>query len=331
MKRIAILFTGGTISMTQAGADGAAIPTLSGADISDSVPDLADRFELTNIEFGKFPGPHMTPARILELRQAVMSALPEHDGVIVSHGTDTLEESAFLLDLFHDSEKPVVFVGAMRTSDEPSWDGPVNLLAACLVAADPEARGRGVLLVMNNTIHAASEVTKTFTGALDTFASPECGPIGIVDLDAAIFYRGPIRRHRLPDRLLRLPPAPVEMLTAHNGSDGRMIQAVAGAGFKGFVVQAMGRGNVPPAMYHGLSEAVAAGLTAVICSRCWGGRIAPLYGYEGGGASLKDAGAIFCPSLTGPKARIALSFLLGAGVPHDAIERFFSDGFLTTF
>ena len=323
MKRVAIVFTGGTISMTGASSDGGAVPTLSGADIAGSVPELGDRFAISNIEFGKFPGPHMTVARVLELRAVVERALQDHDGVVVSHGTDTLEESAFLLDLFHGSEKPVVFVGAMRTRDEPSWDGPVNLLAACLVAASEKARSRGVLAVLNNTIHAASEVTKTSTGALDTFVSPECGPLGIIDLDEAIFYRSALQRYRLPAAVLTVTPSGVEVLGAHNGSDGALVDACVQAGFEGLVILAMGRGNVPPKMFEAIRRAMAAGVTVLIGSRCRGGRAAPVYGYEGGGATLREAGAIYLPSLDPAKARIALSFLRGARASRDEIAAFF--------
>jgi len=322
MKRVAIVFTGGTISMTGA-AEGAVVPTLSGADIAGSVPELGDRFAISNIEFGKFPGPHMTVPRVLELRAVVNDALRDHAGVVVSHGTDTLEESAFLLDLFHSSEKPVVFVGAMRTRDEPSWDGPVNLLDACRVASSDTARGRGVMAVLNNTIHAASEVTKTSTGALDTFVSPEVGPLGIVDLDEAIFYRSAIQRYRLPETMVSVTPARVEVLGAHNGSDGALVDACVQAGFEGLVVLAMGRGNVPPKMFAAIRNAMAAGITVLIGSRCRGGRAAPVYGYEGGGATLHEAGAIYVPNLDPAKARLALSFLRGARASQQEIATFF--------
>lgn len=326
MKRIAIVFTGGTISMTQAAIDGSVIPTLSGADITGSIPALAARFHLTHIDFGRFPGPHMTVDRVIELRAAVEAALPDHDGVVVSHGTDTLEESAFLLDLFHASDKPVVFVGAMRTIDEPSWDGPVNLLGACLAASADAARGKGVLVVMNNTIHAASEVTKTFTDALDTFESPDCGPLGVIDLGAPTFYRSPLARYRLDAALLGSAPPRVELLAAHNASDGAMVDACVAAGARGIVVQAFGRGNVPPAMYEALRRAISGGVAVVICSGCWGGHPAPVYGYDGGGATLKRAGCIFCPALNGHKARIALSYLLAGGADGNRIARFLQPG-----
>lgn len=325
MKRVAIVFTGGTISMT-GGADEGVVPTLSGADIAGSVPELADRFEISTVDFGKFPGPHMTVARVLELRAVVEDTLRDHAGVVVSHGTDTLEESAFLLDLFHSSEKPVVFVGAMRTRDEPSWDGPVNLLAACLVASSDQARGRGVMAVLNNTIHAASEVTKTSTGALDTFVSAEVGPLGIVDLDEAIFYRSALQRYRLPESALSIEPARVEVVGAHNGSDGALVDACVQAGFEGLVVLAMGRGNVPPKMFAAIRRAMKTGVTVVIGSRCRGGRAAPVYGYEGGGATLHEAGAIYVPSLDPAKTRLALSFLRGAKYSGEQIERFFRAG-----
>lgn len=325
--RIAIFFTGGTIGMAREAPDGSAVPRLSGSDIAASIPELSDRFELTAFEFGRFPGPHMTGQRVRELRGAIEEALAgDQDGVVVSHGTDTIEETAFSLDLFHRSEKPAVVVGAMRTKDEPSWDGPINLLDACLTAGSDVAKNLGTLIVKNRTIHAASEATKTHTGSLDAFVSPECGPLGEVDLDRAILHRRPIRRYVLPDTAGAAEPQPVEMLSAHCDSDGRIVDASVELGFRGIVVQAMGRGNVPPRMFEALKRAIDRGVCVSICSRCWGGRTAPLYGYDGGGASLRDAGAIFSPTLGGVKTRIALGYLLADGRNRDEIARFFETG-----
>lgn len=297
--------------MTHTALDGSAVPTLTGADICRAVPGLAAEFQLTNVDFGQLPGPHMDLDRMLALRHEIDAALANGvDGVVVTHGTDTLEETAYLLDLLHHDPRPVVVVGAMRTSDDLSWDGPVNLFGGCLTAAAPESQGLGVLVVMNNTINAASEVTKTYTEALDTFVSPDLGSLGIIDLQRVLYYRKPVRR-----KLLQHAGAhrSVEVLEATAGNDGRLVDAAVDLGAEGLVVAAMGRGNVPPRMAAAIERALKRGVQVVVCSRCWGGRVAPVYGYEGGGARLIAAGAIFAPWLNAQKARVALSLALDRG------------------
>ncbi len=319
---ISSIFTGGTISMTHDAADGSAVPTLSGRDIQAAVPGLETRFELDSVQFGSFPGPHMTLERMLELHHCVRQALDRSSvGTLIAHGTDTLEESATLLDLLHDDPRPVVFVGAMRTKDDLSWDGPVNLFGACLVAGSPLARERGVMVTMNNTIHAATEVTKTYTEAIDTFVTPDYGPLGVIELGQVRFYRSPLRRRTLP--VPKQIPT-VHVIEAVAGSDGSILRAAAETGgCQGLVVAAMGRGNLPPAMAEVMAELCQSGLPVVVTSRCWGGHVAPVYGYPGGGARLLDAGAIFAPWLTAPKARIWLALALAAGLGRDDLRKLF--------
>ena len=257
--RLAVIYTGGTISMRRSTEDGAARPALSGNDIADSVPELRTHFAITSIEFGAFPGPHMKSSRVLELKRVVDDALKDHDGVVIAHGTDTLEETAFQLDILHQSSKPVVLVGAMRTSDQLSWDGPVNLMAGCLVASSPKVQGFGVIVVMSNTIHAASEVTKTYTEALDTFVSPDSGPLGVIDLNQVRVFRSPLER-RLIKGWQGQPAARVALIASHQDADGTLIRAALAAGSKGLVISAMGRGNIPPLMAEAAKEATASGL-----------------------------------------------------------------------
>jgi L-asparaginase len=258
---------------------------------------------------------------MLELHHVAQSALDRGaHGVVIAHGTDTLEESAFFLDMLHRGDQPIVFVGAMRTKDELSWDGPVNLFGACTVAGEPRARGRGVLVSMNNTIHAASEVTKTYTEAIDTFVTPDCGSLGMIELGRVFFHRMPLRRVScdVPAHLPR-----VDLIEAAAGSDGTILRAAAASGSNGLVVAAMGRGNLPPLMARALADVVATGVPVVVTSRCWGGRVAPVYGYEGGGARLLESGAIFSPWLGAAKARIALCLGLAAGLDTPRLKRLF--------
>src|SRR5947207_12556279 len=185
---VAIVFTGGTISMRLDPVAGGAVPVLSGKEILAQVPGLEQIAEVATTDFARSPGPHLTPALMLELSRVVASQLADArvNGVVVTHGTDTLEETAYLLDLVLPSDKPVVLVGSMRNSSELGWDGPANLLSAVRVAADPSVCGLGVLVVMNDQLLAASEVTKMHADSLETFQSRDFGPLGVVDKDRVI-------------------------------------------------------------------------------------------------------------------------------------------------
>ena len=316
LPRIKLIFTGGTISMLDNDKTGA-VPKLAGADILRDVPGLEKFCQPKVHDFGQLPGPHMTPARMFDLAKLVAKTCSDgFDGVVITHGTDTLEESAFLVDILHRHEQPVVFVGAMRTSSMLSWDGPINLFQACQVASHSKSRGKGALVVMNSTINAAWEVTKTYTEALDTYKSPDTGPLGIIDGGEVLFYRGPVAYGRLATD--RLEPD-VSLVIACAGADGRIIDYLVSRGEKAIVIEAMGRGNLPPAMASAAAVAVKKGVLVALTSRCWGGRVSGTYGYEGGGARLKEAGILFAPGLPGHKVRLMLMAALGAGMNKEEI------------
>ena len=188
--KITIIFTGGTIAMKASKQKGGAVPALKGKDLLRQVPEIAGIAAVTVHDFGQYPGPHMTPKLMLELSQLVKKYLSQKDtdGVIVTHGTDTLEETAFFLDLCLNSQKPVVVVGAMKDCTELGWDGPSNLMGAVRTALSPQSRGKGVLVFLNNTINSAGEVTKTSTDSFETFRSPYLVPLGGLDQDRLLFY-----------------------------------------------------------------------------------------------------------------------------------------------
>jgi len=316
---ITILFTGGTIAMRLDPATGAAVPALSGGDILQHVPDLASIAEVDYEEVSRLPGPHVTPERMWNLarRAAAWLERPDVEGIVITHGTDTLEETAYLLDLVLLSPKPVVMVGAIRTSSEPGWDGPANLLAAVRVAAMPASRERGVLVVMNEQILTASEAQKIHTESSGSFASPEFGPVGVIDAGRVRYARMAPRpgpwRDPAADAGLRVTrlESRVDLIKATAGSDARFLRCSVASGAKGVVLEAMGRGNLPPPMKPGLAEAVAAGLPVVISSRYGAGSVQERYGYDGGGHDLAQMGVIFSGRLTGLKARMKLMVALG--------------------
>jgi L-asparaginase len=188
---IVIVFTGGTISMRYDTAVGGAVPALSGREILAAARGVEDVADVEVDDFGAFPGPHMSVARMWALRERVLSHLnrDDVDGIVIAHGTDTLEESAYLIARSSVTAKPIVFTGAMRAASDLGWDGPANLMAAVRTAASAEARGQGVLVVMGERIFAGADVTKTHTHMLDAFESPGLGPLGVVDDGRVVFRR----------------------------------------------------------------------------------------------------------------------------------------------
>lgn len=288
---------------------GAAVPALSGHEIVENVPELALVADYEIIDFGRYPGPHWTLPLMMDLSLKVRQTLERTDieGVVITHGTDSLEETAFLLDLTIASDKPVVFVGAMRNSSESGWDGPPNLLAAVRVVLANSARGKGVMIAMNDTVLAASDVTKTHTESFDAFQSPDFGPLGVVDKGEVIIRCSPLGRAHLNTGSV---VEPVFLVKVAAGVDSTLIHACIEAGAKGMVIEAMGRGNVPPACLAGIERAIEANIPVVLTSRCHRGRVFDSYGYEGGGKQLRNLGVIFADFLNGQKARVKLSLAL---------------------
>lgn len=309
LPRVLFLAAGGTISMRVDVQAGGAVPSMTGREILETVPGVERIARVDVREFGRFPGPHMTVERMWELRGAVLQAQADgYDGVVVTHGTDTIEETAYLLDRTLPADVPVVVTGAMRTSSELSWDGPANLMSAIEVAASPESRGRGTMVVMHDLVIQGTEVVKTHTEEAGTFRSPNWGPLGITDSGDVLFYRDSRRKPALvPDA----PATPVDLIKIVAGADARLVQASLDSGAQGIVLEALGRGNVPPAVVPGIRRWVDAGRPVVISSRSQRGRVHDTYAYAGGGHELREMGAIFADHLTGQQARIELMLALG--------------------
>jgi L-asparaginase len=319
---VAVVFTGGTISMRFDPAAGGPVPAMSGKEILAQVPGLEKIADVITTDFARVPGPHMTPAMMFELAQVVGEQLKDDRvrGVVVTHGTDTLEETAYMLDLLISSDKPVVFVGAMRNSSELGWDGPRNLQSAVRVAADPAATRQGTLVLFNEKFFAADEATKVQTDAVDTFQSRDFGPLGIVDQDRVI-----VRHHRQSRQFIdtkRLEER-VEVVKLSAGSDGRMLRHAISDGAKGIVIEGLGRGNVPITALDDVKWAAAQGIPLVITSRCPAGRVLDTYAYAGAGRELKQMGMLLGGMIPSHKARIKLMLLLGSGASLADIQRLF--------
>ncbi len=304
---VVVVTTGGTIAMQHDAAAGGAVPALAGADFLRSLPAGLPPGRV--VEHCNLPSAHFTLDLLWSLRQrvAALTGDPGVAGIVVTHGTDTLEETAYLLDLTVPGETPVVVTGAMRTASDAGYEGYANLAAAIRVAASREARGLGTLVALNDEIHAARYVTKTHTLALDTFQSPGCGPLGRVDADG-VWIGSRLGRETIPCD--RLEPA-VTLLKLGAGIDAALLEDAVARGARGAVIEALGGGRLPPWWLPVVDKAVGQGVAVVIASRCPAGRVTDRYGYAGAHRDQVALGCGFAGGLNGQKARIRLMVALG--------------------
>lgn len=306
-KKILIITTGGTIAMKYTEGVGV-VPDNDLVRMIQSFPQINNIAEISILEFSNIPSPHMTPEKMLELAILVDDKAEIYDGIAITHGTDTLEESAYFLNLVLRTRKPVVFTAAMRSGNDLGLDGPRNIVGAVKVASSDESIDKGVLVVMNDEINAARDVTKFDTGKINTFTSPGYGILGIVDSDRVVYYRRvSIKDSIWTDRI----ETNIDMITAVSGMDGRHIEASIQNKAKAIVIEAFGRGNLPPAVIPSIKKALSENILVMIVSRTITGRVLPEYGYEAGGAHLEKLGCILGYDLKGIKARIILMLLFG--------------------
>jgi L-asparaginase len=325
MQRVLVFTTGGTIASRYDVDVGGFLPAVGGEDLVRAVPGLGGWVDIEVIELANISSTFVTPDQVFEWSRIVAQRLAETDvcGAVVTHGTDTLEESAYMFDLALHERSPIVFTGAMRTSSELVSDGPRNLLASVRVATEAAAADLGVLVVLNDEIHAARDVTKTHAEALDSFQSPNFGPLGRIsrgwEKDDVRFYRAPRDREHIPTERVESRVAYVKTVM---GSDSLMIDAAVTAGAKGIVIEAFGGGEVTPFMADGIVRARQEGVEVAVCSRAPRGRPLDLYAEIGEGKWLRDHGVLFSDLLTGPKTRVKLMLALGAGDGSDVRSYF---------
>ena len=323
---VAILSTGGTIASVYDAARGGFAPALSGEELVRAVPGLDTIARVEVVQVANVASTNMTPALWMEVyrRAADMLALPDVVGVVVTHGTDTLEETAYFLDLVVGSEEPVVVVGAQRAASEPDADGPRNLRDAILTAVSPASRGMGTLVVLNGEVHAAREVTKTNTLNVSTFLTPQFGALGTVDPDGVRYYRAPLRRQHLEvprDATL----GRVEIVTNYAGADGSVVRGIlAQGGLDGLVVEASGVGNLSEPLFEALRDVRARGIPVVISTRVHSGRTLALYAGSGSGVTLEGIGCVFADNLPAHKARVLLLAALPRTSDPEALRLLFN-------
>ena len=326
LPEVNILSLGGTIAMTETG-EGGVEPTLTGEDLVSAVPQLSDVAYVSAVPFRQIPGAHLSIYDLIDLAADIERRIDDGaDGIVVTQGTDTIEESAFALDLLVDRDVPVVVTGAMRNPTLPGADGPANLLAAVRVTVSKDARGLGTVVVLNDEIHAARFVQKAHTSNPAAFCSPLAGPVGWISEGVPRVILHPVKKHKI-----KLPQNRedhrVALLTITLGDDGRLLKAVEREGYTGLVIEALGGGHVPLTMVEALED-LADKMPVVLASRTGSGYVlTSTYGFPGSETDLLARGLVSAGALGGPKARLLLDLLLRIGTTHQEIRSTF-DGWL---
>lgn len=324
--KVTLISCGGTIaSAVQPGVG--AMPSLDVGELARSVPGVAETADLTSKPMRLIASPHMTLRDLLDLASASRGALAAGAaGVVITQGTDTIEEIAFGLDLLCDAEAPIVVTGAMRNASMAGADGPANVLAAVRVAASPLARGLGTLVVFNDEIHAARFVRKSHAQNPATFVSHQSGRIGwLAEADVRILMKPARRYHVRIDDGVRVPA--VALLKMALGDDGRLIEYLPAAGFSGCVIEGFGGGHVTREIASpGRLERLIDAIPVVLASRAGSGELLrATYEFEGSEMDLIRRGVIYAGALDGPKARVLLALLVMAGADREEIARTFAD------
>jgi len=313
-KKILVLHTGGTISM-QADASGAVVT--SSDNPMNHVSNPLEGIQVHTLDFFNLPSPHIKPKHMLALYQKIKEEANNYDGVVITHGTDTLEETAYFLDTMEVPHMPIVLTGAMRSSNELGSDGVYNYLSALRVASDDRAADKGVLVVMNDEIHAAKYVTKTHTTNVSTFQTPTHGPLGLIMKHEILYFKTAEPRVRFDlDHIQGLVP----IISAYAGMTDELIDMLDLDQLDGLIIQAFGAGNIPKETSQKLESLLQKGIPVALVSRCFNGIAEPVYAYQGGGVQLQKSGVFFVKELNAQKARLKLLIALNAGLTGQALK-----------
>lgn len=320
MKHLLVIHTGGTISMSQDQSNKVVTNDINPISMHQDV--INQYAQIDELNPFNVPSPHMTIQHVKQLKDIILEAVTNkyYDGFVITHGTDTLEETAFLLDLILGIEQPVVITGAMRSSNEIGSDGLYNYISAIRVASDEKARHKGVMVVFNDEIHTARNVTKTHTSNTNTFQSPNHGPLGVLTNDRVQFHHMPYRQQALENVNDKLN---VPLVKAYMGMPGDIFSFYSREGIDGMVIEALGQGNIPPSALEGIQQLVSLNIPIVLVSRSFNGIVSPTYAYDGGGYQLAQQGFIFSNGLNGPKARLKLLVALSNNLDKAEIKSYF--------
>ncbi|HCZ8768590.1 TPA: asparaginase [Staphylococcus aureus] len=320
MKHLLVIHTGGTISMSQDQSNKVVTNDINPISMHQDV--INQYAQIDELNPFNVPSPHMTIQHVKQLKDIILEAVSNkyYDGFVITHGTDTLEETAFLLDLILGIEQPVVITDAMRSSNEIGSDGLYNYISAIRVASDEKARHKGVMVVFNDEIHTARNVTKTHTSNTNTFQSPNHGPLGVLTKDRVQFHHMPYRQQALENVNDKLN---VPLVKAYMGMPGDIFSFYSREGIDGMVIEALGQGNIPPSALDGIQQLVSLNIPIVLVSRSFNGIVSPTYAYDGGGYQLAQQGFIFSNGLNGPKARLKLLVALSNNLDKAEIKSYF--------
>ena len=322
LPRVTVFSMGGTISSVDHGGRGVE-PTLTGEALVSDVPEIAGVADVSAVSFRQAASGEIGIGDLVELAAEISGRIDGGAaGAVVTQGTDTIEETSFVLDLLIDREAPVVVTGAMRNPTLPGADGPANLLAAIQVAASGVARGLGTVVVLNDEIHLARFARKTHTSNPATFRSDPVGPVGWISEGVPRVVLRPAGRHKVTPAE-NAADRPVALYHVALGDDGRLLPGIEGKGYAGLVVEAMGGGHVPSVM-AGTLENLASKMPVVLASRTGGGEVLrSTYGFIGSETDLLDRGLIYASHLDGRKARLLLTLLLRSGATREEIAQMF--------
>ena len=312
-KRIALFALGGTISMLVDPDTGAAVPKLPGGDLVSKVPGIERIAAVDVFDVALVGGSQVTPELVFQLKNRVEAALKppsDYDGAVITQGTDTVEEASYMMDLLLRTEKPVVHTAAMRNNSETGADGLRNIASAVRVAASDEAYGKGVLVVANDEVYSAADVTKLHTLNNATFKAPGRGPLGYVlhEKGKVVFFHACLIRQKIDTDKFALG---VPIVKFGFGLEPDLLWSALNAGVPGIVLEGAGAGNFPESVEQAIEAAVVRGVPVVLTSRCPEGFISDIYGYPGAGKKLTSRGAILGQGLSSVKARVKLMLALG--------------------
>lgn len=319
LKKLLLIHTGGTISMIEDKETGE-VNVVSKHPLANISHQTTTSLKLDERFLFDLPSPQITPKHMLTLAAEIENELDNYDAFVITHGTDTLEETAFFLDLVLDTDKPVILTGAMRSSNEVGSDALYNLLCSIRVATNKEAKNKGVLVVMNDEIHSAESVTKTSTSNIASFQSPQFGPIGVIMKNKILFHR--TRITRVIKKVTSINNN-VFLLKAYAGMDEKLLNAVHSSKPDGLVIEAFGQGNLPKEVVPSIEAMIQDQIPIIIVSRSFNGNVQPTYGYEGGARHLESLGVILAEGLSGPKARIKLLIALEETKDLVELKKFF--------
>lgn len=321
MKKILVMHTGGTISMSE--DDSNKVVENEQNPISKHQNIIKQYADVTEINPINLPSPHVTIADVVKLRDIIEEASKnnEYDGFVITHGTDTLEETAYLLDLTTPTNKPIVITGAMRSSNEIGSDGLYNFISALRVAASNDSSDKGVMVVFNDEIHTAKNVTKTHTSNTNTFQSPNHGPLGVITKTNVQFHHKPYH-HRIFHEVN--PNLNVPIVKAYMDMKSDVFYFYSEQNVDGIVIEGLGQGNLPPSALDGLMACLDKGIPVILVSRSFNGIVGPIYAYNGGGYDLEKRGVIFSNGLNGQKARLKLLVAMSNHFNKEQLKEYFN-------